>query len=324
MKEVSSCKGRVWTHIISLRREDAARLGFDSMSAWRNLLKAHRNDIAAAMKITPRDFRWCAAFHNEENHPHIHMMARSDNPTQGYLTKQGIRDIKSALENDIFMQEMLCLCEQKSVSRNELVREDPKAMPELVRQVNAGFCDHPEMEKLLGGLSEKLKTVQEKKQYGYLPKAVKKIVDQIINQMERLPVVTHCYEKPHIRALTTRYYQGFLDLHVIPKVGDIKLNKLTSLEIQNLYNDLRENCRTRKEQKGKQPGLSSSFVRGVHTMLHSSLEQAVNERLISSNPTDSRKIPKLEKLKMKILKPEQISAYLKAAEKRGASMAKNM
>ena len=125
------------------------------------------------------------------------------------------------------------------------------------------------------------------------------------------------YSKPHIRASTARYYQGFMDLHVIPRIGDIKLNKLTSLDIQKLYNDLRENGRVRKEQKGKQPGLSSSFVRGVHTMLHNSLEQAVNDQLIATNPTENCKIPKLEKPEMKILKPEQISAYLKAADERG-------
>mgnify|MGYP000855897509 CR=1 FL=1 len=194
MEEVSGCKGRVWTHIISLHREDAARLGFDSMSAWRNLLKTHRNDIAAAMKIKPNNFRWYAAFHNEENHPHVHMMAWSADSSQGYLTKQGISDIKSGLANDIFKQEMLCLYKQKSVSRDELVREARKAMTELIRQMNTDFCDHPEVERLLSQLAQCLETVQGKKQYGYLPQATKRLVDEIINQMERLSVVAQCYD----------------------------------------------------------------------------------------------------------------------------------
>ena len=120
MAELERYTGNVWTHIISLKREDAARLGFDSAAAWRNLIRAHRNDIAAAMKIPPNDFRWYAAFHDEGEHPHIHMMAWSAKAGQAYLSKEGISQIKSKLTNDIFRNEMLHLYEQKSESRDEL------------------------------------------------------------------------------------------------------------------------------------------------------------------------------------------------------------
>ena len=106
-----------WTHTISLHREDAERLGYDNARAWRNLLRAHRNDIAAAMSIPPQDFRWYAAFHDEGNHPHVHMMAWSAKPGQAYLSQDGIRQIKSKLTNDIFQQEMLHLYEQKTVGK---------------------------------------------------------------------------------------------------------------------------------------------------------------------------------------------------------------
>lgn len=102
MAELDSYTGNVWTHIISLKREDATRLGYDNANAWRNLIRAHRNDIAVAMKITPNDFRWYAAFHDEGDHPHIHMMAWSAKPGQAYLSREGIRQIKSVLTNDIF------------------------------------------------------------------------------------------------------------------------------------------------------------------------------------------------------------------------------
>lgn len=102
MEELENYTGNVWTHIISLKREDAVRLGFDNAAAWRNLIRAHRSDIAAAMKIPPGDFRWYAAFHDEGEHPHIHMMAWSVKAGQAYLSKEGIRQIKSKLTNDIF------------------------------------------------------------------------------------------------------------------------------------------------------------------------------------------------------------------------------
>ncbi len=195
MEEVESYTGNVWTHIISLKREDAARLGFDNAAAWRNLIRAHRNDIAAAMKIPPGDFRWYAAFHDEGEHPHIHMMAWSAKPGQAYLSKEGIRQIKSKLTNDIFRNEMLHLYEQKSESRDELVREARRAMLELVQTIRDRMCDHPDAERLMLELAAQLGTVKGKKSYGYLPKRLKKLVDEIVDEMERLPGVSKCYDQ---------------------------------------------------------------------------------------------------------------------------------
>ncbi|MBE5055120.1 SEL1-like repeat protein [Pseudoflavonifractor sp. DSM 107456] len=195
MEELEQYTGNVWTHILSLKREDAARLGFDNAAAWRNLIRAHRNEIAAAMKIPPADFRWYAAFHDEGEHPHVHMMAWSAKPGQAYLTKEGIRQIKSRLTNDIFRDEMLHLYEQKSASRDELVRQARRAMLELVQAMQGGLCDHPEAERLMQELAMQLGTVKGKKSYGYLPKRLKGLVDEIVDQMERLPIVRQCYDQ---------------------------------------------------------------------------------------------------------------------------------
>ncbi len=102
MKDVSSHPAPVWTFIYSLRREDAARLGYDSAESWRRLLTAHQTEIAEAMKIPPKDLRWCAAFHDERHHPHVHMMVWSMDPKQGYLTEKGIEKMRSKLTNTIF------------------------------------------------------------------------------------------------------------------------------------------------------------------------------------------------------------------------------
>ena len=194
MAELDAYTGNVWTHIISLHREDAERLGYNNAKAWQSLLRTHRNDIAAAMNIPLGDFRWYAAFHDEGEHPHVHMMAWSVKPGQAYLNTNGIRKIKSELTNDIFRHEMLHLYEQKSASRDELVRETRKALRELTRQMQNSICDYPEVESLMQEMAVQLGTVSGKKSYGYLPKKQKALVDEIVDQMEQLPVVSKCYE----------------------------------------------------------------------------------------------------------------------------------
>ena len=125
------------------------------------------------------------------------------------------------------------------------------------------------------------------------------------------------YAEPNVRPTTAASYRRSIELHVIPRIGDIKLNRLTSRELQKLYKDLLENGRLREVQKEKNPGLSNSTVRGIHMMLHNALDRAVKERLILRNPTEDCIIPKLEKKEMKILHPEDMKAYLTAAERRG-------
>ena len=194
MKELNEYPGNIWTHVISLKREDAERLGYDHAPQWRNLIRAHRNDIASAMNIPPSDFRWYAAFHDEGGHPHIHMMAWSAKPGQAYLSKDGIRKIKSTLTNDIFKQELLHTYEQKSSSREELVRRAREEMKALAQETQTSLGSHPEVESLMMTLVNQLETVKGKKTYGYLPKGVKKIVDEIIDLMEQLPVINGCYQ----------------------------------------------------------------------------------------------------------------------------------
>ena len=194
MQELNEYPGNIWTHIISLKREDAERLGYDHAAQWRNLLRTHRNEIAEAMHIPPSEFRWYAAFHDEGEHPHVHMIAWSAKPGQAYLSQDGIRQIKSKLTNDIFKQEMLHTYEQKSSSRDELVRKTRTEMKKLVQEMWQSIGSHPEVESLMVRLVSQLESVQGKKKYGYLPKAVKDTVDEIVDQMERFPAVSDCYQ----------------------------------------------------------------------------------------------------------------------------------
>lgn len=193
MRELDQYTGNVWTHILSLKREDAARLGYDNAKAWMNLLRTNRNDIAAAMNIHPNHFRWYAAYHDEGEHPHVHMMAWSTVPGEAYLTRDGIHKIKSTLTNQIFRQEMLHTYEQKSQSRDDLVREARHAIRKLTQEMARNICNYPEVEKLMQTLSAQLETVKGKKSYSYLPKSVKKTVDEVVDRLEEIPAVKACY-----------------------------------------------------------------------------------------------------------------------------------
>ena len=195
MDELEHYTGNVWTHIISLQREDATRLGYDNAKAWRDLLRAHRNEIAAAMHIPPNDFRWYAAFHNEGHHPHVHMMVWSVKPGQAYLNRDGIRQIRSQLTNDVFKHEMLQLYEQKSASRDALVREARRALMELADRMQHTLANGPALEDRMQALAQALDEVCGKHQYGYLKKPVKRQVDEIVDALEGFPLVRECYDR---------------------------------------------------------------------------------------------------------------------------------
>ena len=208
MEEINAHAGPVWTFIYSLKREDAARLGYENGESWRRLLLAHQVELAAAMKITPSSFRWCAAFHDEKHHPHIHMMAWPTDSKQGYLTEKGIEQMRSQLSNDIFQDELLSIYQEKDLSYQQVRDAAMEAMGRLIREMKSGLCVSPiiagQMETLAGMLTE----VKGKKVYGYLKKPVKAQVDAIVDELARLPEVAECYEQwNRLRDELERYYK---------------------------------------------------------------------------------------------------------------------
>ena len=194
LREVEQHSGNVWTFIWSLRREDAARLGYDCAESWRKLIKAHQVEIAEAMKIPPDRLCWYAAFHDEGHHPHVHAMVWSADPSQGRLTKEGVKMIRSKLTNDIFQDEMYTLYQEKDVSYKELVVAARQTIKDLLEKMRSGSCDSPVIENKLLELSRSLETVKDKKVYGYLKKSVKAQVDAIVDELAKLPEVAECYE----------------------------------------------------------------------------------------------------------------------------------
>ena len=208
MAEVEQHQGPVWTVICSLRREDAAALGYDHAERWRTLLMQHQAKLAQAMKIPADQFRWCAAFHDEGHHPHIHMMVWSADPKKGFLTRDGIHAMRSVLTNTIFQDEMHELYEKKDLAYRELVTQARTAMVEHIGRMESADTADPVLAGKLAELSCALNSVTGKKQYGYLPKHVKALVDDVVNELARQPDVAACYETWNgLRDELERYYK---------------------------------------------------------------------------------------------------------------------
>lgn len=192
-QEVSEHSGNVWTPIISLRREDAEKFGFESAAVWKALLSSKALEIAESLKIHPDHLRWYGAFHNESHHPHVHMICYSVNPQEGYLTKPGIRKMKSALATEIFRQELIPLYGEKTQRRDDLAHQSRMALRELLVQMQTGTLQNEKIEQLISHLAEKLKHTTGRKQYGYLKAELKNVVDEIVDELARDERVAKAY-----------------------------------------------------------------------------------------------------------------------------------
>lgn len=190
---VANHPGNVWLPIISLRREDAARLGYDSAARWKDLLTSYAPQIAEAMKIPLSQFRWYAAFHNESHHPHIHMVCYSADGKSGFLDKEGIARIKSGLAREIFHQDLTEIYRRQTQQRDALTQESQNTLQLLIDQMRSGTLANPNIERLMLDLAERLKTTSGKKQYGYLKATLKTIVDGIVDELEKDPRVAAAY-----------------------------------------------------------------------------------------------------------------------------------
>ena len=183
--EVARHTGNVWTPIISLSRENAERLGYTDLENWQALINASITDIAKGYKIHPDHLRWYAALHEKEKHLHVHMVIFSTDPKEGFLTKQGIRSIKSALVSTIYRNDRLHIYEKKDHQRSILQQEAEEEMTSLIGQMSAGTLQNGKLELLVADLAKRLQEVSGKKVYGYLPPRAKRIVDEIVAELSK-------------------------------------------------------------------------------------------------------------------------------------------
>ena len=193
MDELKEHEGNVWTIIYSLRREDAARLGYDNAASWRALLRSKQADFAEAMQIPPSQLRWYAAFHDEGDHPHIHMMRWSDDPKYGFLRKDKLLNLQSALTNIIYADELKEVYVQKDIAYKDVTEAARETMRRIVDQLESVENPPESIQQKLLELALEMRTVTGKKQYGYLKKPLKDKVDSIVEELEKLPRVAAYY-----------------------------------------------------------------------------------------------------------------------------------
>jgi len=193
--EIAEHKGNVWSHVVSLRREDAVRLGFDNSDAWRELVKRHISDIAKAQNIPLCNLKWYAAYHDTTHHPHIHLLVYSTNPKQGFLTKAGIDKIRSAFANDIFHDDLQSIYQEQTVSRDELKAVSKNEFESIVNMIASNDHTDSQLEELIRKLYIQLQNVKGKKVYGYLPMEIKETVNKIFSELAKDENIQQLYDK---------------------------------------------------------------------------------------------------------------------------------
>ena len=194
VREVAEHTGSVWTPVVAIRREDAERLGYNDADSWRHLVCACAPEIARGYKIPLEHLRWYAAFHRKEDSVHIHMVVFSSDPKEGYLTRQGIQQVKSAFGRRIFRQDLLHIYEQKTEYRDALGRDAERTMAELIAQMETGQLQNENLEQPILELSRRLQNTKGKTVYGYLPPTAKALVDAIVDELAKEERVAAAYD----------------------------------------------------------------------------------------------------------------------------------
>ncbi|MBQ8905208.1 MAG: hypothetical protein IJY85_02440 [Ruminococcus sp.] len=178
-KEIANHGGNVWTHVVALRRDNAQQMGYDNLTAWRELVKRQIPNIAKAQKIGMQNLRWYAAYHDKENNPHVHIVVYSTDEREGFLTKQGIEQIRSGFANDIYQDELHHLYARQTEVRDLLKKESAELMQQLSAKVQSNTSFEPELCQMIQLCRKQLQESKGKKVYGYLKPEVKRTVDRI-------------------------------------------------------------------------------------------------------------------------------------------------
>lgn len=182
-EELDKHKGNIWTAIISIRKEDAERLGFNTGARWRDMLRTQTEALAKNLKIPMENLRWYAAFHNESHHPHVHLIAYSTVENEGYLTQKGVENLRSSFAKDIFQQDLLCIYEMQTEHRDKLRAEACDIVEDLVSKINSEIYISASIQNKLLELADRLSKTKGKKVYGYLKPDVKALVDSIVEEL---------------------------------------------------------------------------------------------------------------------------------------------
>lgn len=307
-EELNLHEGNVWTVIISLRRGDAERLGFNDGVRWRDMLRTQAEALATNLKIQMENLKWFAAFHNESHHPHVHLIAYSSNEQEGYLSKKGVHNLRKSFANDIFAQDLLCLYEKQTEYRDELKKETRVRIEELIAELNQGICDNPKVEELLIQLADRLSKTSGKKVYGYLKADVKAIVDSIVNELEKDRRVSELYalwyeQKEKIKETYTETLEPRVPLSQNKEFKSIRnaviQEAMNIVETQNeapiiLEPDvIRREQSQEKQEKTKEKRKPSGAGGAINLMYH--MSRIFQEQLAKGYPLERRVDRKLRR-----------------------------
>ena len=273
MQELKTHEGNVWTIIYSLRREDAARLGYDNAESWRLALLAHQNDFAEAMQIPPEHLHWYAAFHDEGEHPHIHMMLWSDDSKYGFLRKDRLLHMQSVLTNTIYADELKEIYIQKDVAYKEVTEAAREIMREIVDRMESTAEPPASIQQKLLELATELHTVSGKKQYGYLKKPLKDMVDSIVDELEKLPEVAAYYSVWNgLRDTLEGYYKSKPRQHnPLTQQKEFRAIKNAIIQEAERLRQQMEQAQTASEQKPSQEAEAPSGETSADTSANPTL-----------------------------------------------------
>ena len=289
IQELKAHEGNVWTIIYSLRREDAARLGYDNAESWRLALLAHQNDFAEAMQIPPEHLHWYAAFHDEGEHPHIHMMLWSDDPQYGFLRKDKLLHMQSVLTNTIYADELKEIYIQKDVAYKEVTEAAREIMREIVDRMESTAEPPVSIQEKLLELALELRAVSGKKQYAYLKKPLKDMVDSIVDELEKLPEVAAYYSVWNgLRDTLEGYYKNRPRQHnPLSQQKEFRAIKNAIIQEAERLRQQMEQAQAASEKETSQEGEPSSD----ETSSDASRDPTLADENTSSTPSRSVRLP---------------------------------
>lgn len=269
-KELNQYQGNLWTVILSLSREDAERLGFDSASRWRDFLRSERSEIAEQFHISQGNLRWYAAFHDEKHHPHVHLMVWSEDEKEGYLSEKGIEKLRSSFAKSIFAQDWCNIYDNYTNARNALRQESRERMREIIGGINAGSYENETIENLLLQLARQLSATTGKKQYGYLKPELKRLVDAIVTEFAKDPRIAELYNLWYEQKESgIRFYQDEMPERV-PLTDNPEFRTVKNMILQEAENiafaDLP--VQITQEKHGAEKAKTGDYNQGKHEANH--------------------------------------------------------
>ena len=269
-RELNSYQGNLWMVILSLSREDAERLGFDSATRWRDFLRSERSEIAEQFHIPQGNLRWYAAFHNEKHHPHVHLMLWSEDEKEGYLSEKGIEKLRSSFAKSIFAQDWCNTYDRYTEARNTLRQESRERMREIIGAINADSYENKIIENLLLQLARQLSTTTGKKQYGYLKPELKRLVDAIVTEFAKDPCIAELYDLWYEQKESgVRFYQDGMPERV-PLTDNPEFRTVKNMILQEAENlafaDLP--VQITQEKHGAEKAKTGDYNQGKHEANH--------------------------------------------------------